>query len=341
MKKAALIVVVAIALVAWVGLWFRNEDAVATSAARPWPGGMGTLDAVADRWPKLQANGASVKLTALANALPKNEAVDDFVAREITRGEITIGEPPALPDVSAIRELLLREAVVWERHDGIGGNDETEAMRALQLRVARALVASALTKGRAEDPAAWDDLHAVWNLARALDGHPQMMAQTAALTTARMINAVAWKMPLPAPAWLGELQARDNVRPLLEAFQYSAASYWEDGARIFPTKWLAASVDHDRLIAEELFNLTRCDVNARANELGTDLTSVWRRAFRYRAEREATANALRVREGKSIETGSRCSDGGWMFDGTTLRFSREIATAAPDSPMPLVLRVKP
>jgi hypothetical protein len=33
--------------------------------------------------------------------------------------------------------------------------------------------------------------------------------------------------------------------------------------------------------------------------------------------------------------------GGWMFDGTTLRFSREIATAAPDRPMPLVLRVKP
>jgi hypothetical protein len=82
-------------------------------------------------------------------------------------------------------------------------------------------------------------------------------------------------------------------------------------------------------------------VNTRANELGTDLTSVWVRAFRYGAEREATANALRVREGKSIETGSRCSDGGWMFDGTTLRFSREIVTAASDRPMPLVLRVKP
>jgi hypothetical protein len=54
-----------------------------------------------------------------------------------------------------------------------------------------------------------------------------------------------------------------------------------------------------------------------------------------------SANALRVREGKSIETASLCSDSEWMFDGTTLRFSREIATAAPDTPMPLVLRVKP
>jgi hypothetical protein len=339
MKKAAVLVICAIGLLAWVALWFRNEDAVATSAARPWPEGMGTLFAVADRWPPQKANDASVKLTALANALGKNEAVDHFVARELTRGEVSIGEPPALPDVSAIRELLLREPIVWERHDEIGDQDAIE-MRAMQMTMARALVASALTKARANDRAAWDDLHAVWKLSRTLDGHPQMMMQTAALSMARMTNAVAWKMPLPAPAWLGELQARDNVQTLLEAFQYQTASYWKSGARIFPTKWLANSVDHDRRIAEELFNLTRCDVNTPMNELGTDLTSVWRRAFRYRAEREATANALRVREGKSIEAGSRCSDGGWVFDGTTLRFSREIASGAPDTPMPLVLRVK-
>ena len=213
-------------------------------------------------------------------------------------------------------------------------------MRGVQMRVARALVASALTKARGHDLAAWDDLHASWKLARSLEEYPQMMAQTAALTMARMINAVAWKMPLPAPAWFSELQDRDNVRPLLEAFQYQAAWYSKDGAW-FPTKWLADSVDRDRGIAEALFKETRCDVNTPMNDLGTDLSSVWRRAFRARAEREATANAMRVRMGKSIETGSRCSDGGWMFDGTTLRFSREIATAAPDKPMPLVLQVKP
>jgi hypothetical protein len=338
--KKALLVVAAIALVAWVISWFRTPEAVATSGAQAWPGGMGTLDSVARRFPPQQSNAASIKLTALGNAFPKNEAVDDFVWREIARGELTIGEPPALPDVSAIRELLLREPIVWQRHVEIGDADAM-ALRATQMTVARALVASALTKARANDPAAWDDLHAVWKLARTLDGHPLMMAQTAALTMARMINAVAWKMPLPAPVWLGELQERDNVRPLLEAFHHQTASYWEGGAQMFPTKWLATSVEHDRSIAEELFDVTRCDVNARVNKHGPDLTSVWRRAFRYRAEREATANALRVREGKPIETVSRCSDGGWTFDGTTLRFSREIATAAPDRPMPLVLRVKP
>ena len=337
MKQALIVVVFVIALVAWFFLWFRNEGAVATSAARPWPGGMGSLDAVSNRWPSLEANDASVKLTALAKALPENQVVADFVAREIARGDLSIGDPPALPEVVEIRELLLREPIVWERR--IAFDDTVVAeIRGLQMRVARALVASALAKARARDLAAWDDLEAAWKLTRSLEEHPQMMAQTAVLTITRMINAVAWKMPLPVPAWFGELQDRDNVRPLLEAFQYQAAWYSKDGAW-FPTKSLADSVDRDRGIAEALFKETRCEVNTPMNDLGTDLSSVWRRAFRARAEREAVANALRVREGKSIETSSRCSDGGWVFDGTTLRFSREIPTSAPDTPMPLVLQV--
>jgi hypothetical protein len=340
LKKALIIVIAVIGLLSSVVLMFRDEAAVSSSAAQSWPGEMGSLKAANNRWPVLEANDASVKLKSLADALPKNEAVDGFVAREIVRGELTIGAPPALPDNSAIRDLLLREPIIWQRHDEIG-DQEGIAMRAMQMTLARSLVASALAKARANDPAAWDDLQAVWKLALTLEGHPQMMAQTAALSMARMINAVAWKMPLPTPAWLGELQTHDHVQTLLESFQHQTAYYWGNGARIFPTKWLAASIEHDRLIAEDLFNVTKCDVTTPMNELGTDLSSVWRRAFRYRAEREAAANALRVREGKSIDTGSRCSDGGWTFDGTTLRFSREIPTAAPDTPMPLVLQVKP
>jgi hypothetical protein len=45
--------------------------------------------------------------------------------------------------------------------------------------------------------------------------------------------------------------------------------------------------------------------------------------------------------GMPIETASRCGDGEWTFDGTTLRFSRKIVTATPDTPMPLVLRIDP
>ena len=339
--KKVLIAVAVIALLVWVVSWFRVPQVVATSGAQPWPGGLGSLEAVEQRYPPQRANQAAAKLTALGNALPKNQAVDDYVGREIARGELTIGKTPPLPNVAPIRELLLREPVVWQSEEGIGGGDESSSRRAMQMTVARALVASALAKARANDAAAWDDLHAVWNLARSLDRQPQMTAQTAAFAMRRMINAVAWKMPLPAPAWLAELQQHDDVRRLIEAFQYTAASYWKDGARVFPTKFLADSVEKDRRIAEGLFRETRCDVNAPMNDLGTDLSFIWRRAFRYRAEREATANALRVREGKPIETKSQCSDGSWTLDGTTLRFSREITTAPPDKPMPLVLRVGP
>ena len=343
MKKALLVVSAIVLVAALVSLvWsFRNEKAVATSATRTWPGGMGTLDSVFKRFPPLHANEASRKLTALANALPKSEAVDEFVRREVARGEVAIGEPPALPDVSAIRDLLLREPIVWESIEDIGGDSDTQSRRAMQVTVARALVAGALVKARANDPAAWEELHAAWKLARSLDGHPQTLMQTAALSMARMINAVAWKLPLPAPAWFGELQARDNVRPLLEAYQHQAASYRKSGAQMFPTQWLANSVEHDRRIAEEVFADTRCDATPRANALGVDLTSVWRRAFRYRAEREAAANALRVRERRPIETKSACSDGTWSFDGTTLRFSRPIPSSTSEKPMPLVLRVTP
>ena len=343
--KKLLVVVAAIVLVASViaaliaSFWDR--DAVSASAARSWPGEMGTLNSIVDRHPPVQPNEASAKLIALAKALPKTEAVDEFVRRESLRGELIIGEPPPLPDVAAIRDLLLRESIVWERRtDEEIGDAATTELRALQLTAARALAASALSKARRNDSSAWEDLHAVWKLARSLDGRPQMMMQTAALSMARTINALAWKMPLPAPSWLADLHQRDGLQPLLEAYQHQTASYWADGSQLFPTKFLAASVEHDRAIAAELVNVTACDVNTRVNKLGSDLTSVWRRAFRYRAEREASANALRVREGKPIETASRCSDGVWTFDGTTLRFSREVSTAAPDAPMPLVLRLK-
>ncbi|HJQ37967.1 MAG TPA: hypothetical protein VKB93_12585 [Thermoanaerobaculia bacterium] len=338
--KKLLIAVVAIALVIWVITWFRAPEAVTKSAARPWPAGMGTLDTVAARYPAQKANDAAVKLTTLGRALPKTAAIEEFVSREISRGELSIGQPPALPDVAPMRELLLRETLVWERGEGIGGDNDIQSRRAMHLAIARALVADALTKARANDAAAWDDLHAVWKLARSLDGHPQMVVQTSAFAMARMINAVAWKLPLPAPAWLAELQQQDHLRPLLEAFQYSASSYTADGLKLFPTKMLANDVEHDRLIVEDLLKETRCDVNMRMNQLGVDLSFVWRRAFRYRAEREATANAMRAREGKPVAPTSRCSDGTWAFDGTTLKFTREIPTAAPDRPMPLALRVK-
>jgi len=343
MPKNVLIILAVILILVWIVSWFRVPAVVATAAAQPWPGGMGTLDSVAGRYPPIKGNDAAMKLTALANALPKNDAIANYVGHEIARGDLDIGKPPALADVSAIRDLLLHDQVVWERPGGVRdiGDQATYSQRVVQMTVTRALIASALAKAREQDSAAWEDLHAAWNLARSLDPQPEVMTQTAALSMLRMINAVAWKMPLPAPPWFAELQQYDDVRRMLEAFQYQTASYRQvPVARLFPTKWLADAVEHDRKIAEALINETHCDVNTSMNNLGVDLSSIWSRAFRYRAEREATANALRIRRGKSIDAASRCSDGTWSFDGTTLRFSRDIATTATDKAMPLRLRVQ-
>src|SRR5262249_2528188 len=160
MKKALLIAVAAIALAVWVASWFWNKEAVATSAARPWPGGMGTLDSLDVRFPPQQANEAARKLTALATALPKSDLADELVRREVERAALAVGGSAALPAVAATRELLLREPVVWQRRGGVGdvGDQQSSANRALQMTAARALVASALTKARAHDPAAWEDL---------------------------------------------------------------------------------------------------------------------------------------------------------------------------------------
>ena len=79
MKKALIILMALFGLVAFIFFSFRNERAVATSAAQQWPGQMGTLEAVADRWPRQEANRASVNLTSLAETLPKNDkALDAF-----------------------------------------------------------------------------------------------------------------------------------------------------------------------------------------------------------------------------------------------------------------------
>ncbi|HEY2321440.1 MAG TPA: hypothetical protein VGJ82_01130 [Thermoanaerobaculia bacterium] len=203
-REALIVAVIAVALLVWVASWFWNKEAVVASASRPWP--------VTAAHPTPQrTNDAALKLTALAKALPRSEAVDAFVSHEIARGELAIGRLPALPDVTAIGELLLSAPV-------IGGGDEIEARRKTALIVTRALGADALSKE------SWDDLHAAWYLARSLDGHPQTMAQTAALAMARMINAAAWKMPLPVPIWFAEVQERDDVRPL-QSFQFQTASY--------------------------------------------------------------------------------------------------------------------
>lgn len=338
--KKALILLLPLAAAVYVASWFWAGDEVAASAARPWPDGLGTLAAVPGRYPPRHENEAARRLTSLARSVAENDAVTAYVRQEIARGELAIAEPPAIPDLSAIRQLLLREPVVWERNLSAqhGGLLEKVAMYRSLTRV---LIASALGRARRQDAAAWEDLHAAWNLAKSLDGHPHLIVQIVAMSMTRAINAVAWKMPLPAPAWFGEVEGRDFVRPFIETLQAESWRRWRQ--EVVPLKPLAATIDRERTLAGELARTTTCEYHplSAVSQTPEDLDIGWQRAFRYRVEREATANALRARAGQPVDGSSHCSDGRWSFDGTTLRFAKPIPLPERvDRSMPLTLRVR-
>jgi hypothetical protein len=341
--KKALVLLALLAAAASVASWFWAGDEVDATAGRPWPAGLGTLAAVPNRYPPQQENDAARKLTSLAATVPENDAVTAYVRQEIARGELAIAEPPAMADVSAIRDLLLREPIMWKR-------DLSQQHGGLLPRVAmhqtlmRALVASALARARRHDAAAWDDLRAAWNLAKSLDEHPHLILRIVAMSMTRAINAVAWKMPLPVPPWFDEVRNRDQVRLLFETLQFENWRAWKH--QKFPTKPLADRIERERVLTSELARVTECEFTRapqpadRADPIAT-LDIGWQRAFRYRAEREATANALRVRAGQPIQEDSQCSDGRWSFDGKTLRFAKPIALPEQrDTSMPLTLDVR-
>jgi len=339
--KKALLILVVLAAAVYVVSWFWAGDDVAAAAEQPWPDGLGTLAAVSDRYPQQQENEAARNLTKLADGFPESEAIAAYVRQEIARGDLTIGEPPAIADLTAIRDLLLREPIVWKRDISIQHGGLLLKVKMYQS-LTHALLASALGRARRQEPAAWDDLHAVWNLSKSLDGQPPRIPRLVAMSMTRAINAVAWKMPLPAPAWFHEVQDHDFVRPLFETLQYEM--WYAQRNEMFPLKPLAQTIDRERILTSKIARLTECEfhlVSEAPNPELLDLDITWQRAFRYRAEREATANALRARAGQPIEEGSHCSDGTWSFDGKTLRFAKPIALPERrDTSMPLTLHVR-
>lgn len=343
--KHVLVIVLLLAAMVYVASWFWAKDEVASAAAQPWPEALGSVASVPGRYPPHPENEAARRLTVLAGGVPEDEAVTKFVRQEIARGELTIAEPPPLPNLSAIRTLLLHEPIVWERnialqHGGLLGTVQ------MYQSLTRALLASALARARQNDAAAWDDLQAAWNLARSLDEHPPLIVRLVAMSITRAVNGVAWKMPLPAPAWFAEVRERDFLPMLLATLQYES---WAR-AKFFkvPLKPVAEATNRERAVAGELARVTECEFRPSAAtrvdlETGdvSDLDITWRRVFRYRAEREATAQALRARGGHPIEEQSQCSDGAWSFDGKTLRFAKPIALPEKiDTSMPLTLRLQ-
>src|SRR5437764_5753069 len=257
MKKAILISI-AVPVVAWVLLWIVATSMERSVASRAWPTGLEGLDSVPSRYPERDAEtSAALALTRLTVprgvdiaarverqsrvAPPTRKEYDaiktplhDYIDAQLGRPSNAIDDAPSalvayLADhraqLDAVRAHLLSGApIAWKMQLAKGFEAPIPNLLG-HMEIARLFVADALVKARGGDAAAWDDLHAVWLLDGGLRPRPDLISQLISLAMARMTNAAAAKMPLPEPAWLGEVRAVDYRRSFMAAMQSEAWSW--------------------------------------------------------------------------------------------------------------------
>jgi hypothetical protein len=65
------------------------------------------------------------------------------------------------------------------------------------------------------------------------------------------------------------------------------------------------------------------------------LIANWERLMRFRAEREARRNVLRIRAGQPPLPDTQCSDGAWQVTPSSFKFTREVPVQRPQIDHPL------
>jgi hypothetical protein len=353
MKRVLWILVIAAVagVLLFVGAAEVSKAAWQRSGRTGWPAQLGMLEEVPARFPKHGPSAEALRLAELAKPLgldfgrkPRSSATDEaianFVDAEGVRDVAGIEAPPAAAAAFLTRHAGAIDAVAahlrqsrdiaWTVDLDQGFNAPAPNLVA-HVRLGRVLVARALVRARSGDAGAWEDLHAASMLDRSLQRRPELISQVIALALARTLNAAAWKLPLPAPAWHAEYQAMDRRRPLLQGLQTDSWILWrhvpsENSGplqRVHLRASIANLVMHQRDTADEISRQTACafDGSAYAEQRVQDLpwwntvgqiafvNAPWNRVLRYEAEREATANALRVRSEQAVVEKSRCSDG--------------------------------
>ena len=353
----------------WLGLvvvgiaaaLFFGRSRVETGAAnRPWPLGLGVVADAPKRFPVTKDNAAATKLVELAKdadidlhaqrgrrggvSEDLREAFGQYASVQLERSGDAIDAPPAdiaryLTDNAApldeIRALALSGTPIVfaadPAHDFMRERSGPNLFALQQLQ--RTFVVRALDVARGGNAAAWDELHAAWELTRPLWGRPDPEAVLAGMTAARMINAAARKLPLPPPAWFREVSTFDYERAYVAAQQAQA---WRNKQ--------PALNERLRGTAEEVLRAKACDVNspqfdAVRKKLGgratPSLVSGWARLLRFRAEREATERVLQIRAGQAPSAQSQCSDGRWEVTPKSFRFTRDVESEYPAYNYPL------
>jgi hypothetical protein len=268
-------------------------------------------------------------------------------------------------DLADVRSVLLTsDPLVWPTNLQAGPAAPLPNLLG-HMYLARLLQANALDRGRIGDRGAWDDLRASWNLTGGLWKRPELISWLIALAIARNTNAIARKLPVPEPQWLREMQELDYRRSALAAYQAEAWSI-RNGAYIettiddetgfvrrvtdvvmAPYTQMSAAdlVEAERKTARVIAANERCDFptdlasrrtgwwNLPARSVPTpNISSIWQRLFRFRAELEATDRTLRLRKGQPSLERSGCPEGKWIYTDRGFRFSHRF----PKPPTPQI-----
>lgn len=385
MLKKLLAGAIVVVIGGWLALWAVAEVLERRYAARAWPVGLGSLDEVPKRFPRTTQSAAATQLIQLAkNAeleidpatraeppLPAmRKELGEHLRVQLERsGDAIEPLPPAVAayfakhdaELNAVRDHLLGgETLAWDS-DVVRGFEAPVPDLHGHMILQRVLVTRALEKARQQDPAAWNELRASWELNRALWNRPDLISIMIALASTRMSNGAARKMPLPAPAWLAEQQSFDAVRPMAASQQAEAWSMAHYEIPMIPTlehiKVLVAApwykfsastgIELMRRHNEEVLRGRACDVTTTQYEklastgsylpdlMVPNLLGAWQRALRYRAEAEGTERVLQLRAGQTPSARSACSDGTWAVTATSVKFTRNIEVEAAGLRVPL------
>lgn len=387
MKKVVLAItaVVAVAVLGWMGTGVAGCYVEDQSASKSWPAMLGSLTEVPKRFPAHPQNAAATKLVQLAAAASVDvkplapgekrrttrtsetdrlfRAMGDWVNTQIERPGDAIDAPPenvarflenSDAPMTAVRAHLIGGGELQWLSDVSRGYSSPIPNLLGHMRLERVLIARALDRARTGNPAAWEELHASWELSRGLWGRPEAISNMIALASTRMMNAAARKMPAPEPpAWFLATRTFDPLKPLIAGLQaeswqmHESKSY--DGVPQMNTLMstllmpvhrfqVAEAVDQTRDYAAAVERSGACDVRNVPAQLPPgqpNIASVYQRALRLRVEMEATDHVLALRRGEIPATKSRCTDGSWTVTPTSVKFSLPIAVVKPMLNVPL------
>jgi hypothetical protein len=353
-RTLVLLVVVIVALLAVLGLvvLLLGNHLHARAGAAEWPGGLGPLTSAPGRFPATKRNAAAERFSQRAAGVPGS--IGYYVTREAERAERAIeldaNVAELLTEHNSTLELLRHHVLTggemtWDHDPEKGFSDKLPPLDE-HLDAARAFIARALLRAHDGDVRAWDDLRAAWLVAASLHGSPDALSQGYALNIAGLVTATAWKLPLPVPPWFEAVKRYEPEQFLARSAHYEAWVTWAHVPRgvVKEGLWLlwplakigvAYSVNRQRETLGTLLDPPDCAFDADrfigeqvprwnvvAREAFARFYGSWNSAYRYRAEREATVNALRLAAGEPVIAASRCEGGTWSAEALPDRAAR-------------------